>query len=292
MKKRKIFYVLFAFLLMFGLESNVIAKKKFISCDYATLSNMDPDAAVNVGAYFLVGDDVFDYKGSSFTNKTQKQDFKKNGSYACPTLYVNSNNEVVASSDGEVVKLNLFCNTDDFTFYINESQTGFENVVGIGDAKACTSVGWDHVKFRDVFSKGLCQPTISIININENTGACQAVIITDITDEISNEDEKHDIYKPVCGIFKPEEDGGKLLPIIKNLYKIFKIVIPLLVIILTVVEFLKVLFSGEDKTMKDAFKATTTRLILIVVLVFLPVLIEFFVKIAGLSENCLQVFFK
>ena len=103
-------------------------------------------------------------------------------------------------------------------------------------------------------------------------------------------DEKHDAYVPVCGIFKPADKGGKLLPIIKNLYKIFKIAIPLLVVILTIVEFLKVLFSGEDKTMKDAFKATTTRLILIVVLVFLPILIEFVIKIAGLSENCLQKF--
>lgn len=103
-------------------------------------------------------------------------------------------------------------------------------------------------------------------------------------------DISYDSYEPICGIFKPEESGGKLLPIVKNLYRILKIAIPVLVVILTIVEFLKVLFSGEDKTMKDAFKATTTRLILIAVLIFLPIIIEFVIKITGLSENCLQQF--
>lgn len=96
-------------------------------------------------------------------------------------------------------------------------------------------------------------------------------------------------YKPICGIFKKD---GKLLPIIKNIYKIFKIALPVLILILTIVEFLKVLFSGEDKTMKDAFKATTTRLILLVVVVLSPILIEFIIRIAGVSENCLQYFVK
>lgn len=99
-------------------------------------------------------------------------------------------------------------------------------------------------------------------------------------------------YKPICGIFKSEEAGGKLFPIIKNIYKIFKIAIPILIAILTIVEFLKVLFSGEDKTMKDAFKATTTRFILLVVVILLPIFIEFIIKLSGMSENCLQYFVK
>ena len=62
--------------------------------------------------------------------------------------------------------------------------------------------------------------------------------------------------------------------------------------ILTIVEFIKVLFSGEDKTMKDAFKATTTRFILLAIVVFLPILVEFIIKLSGMSEDCLQYFVK
>lgn len=94
-------------------------------------------------------------------------------------------------------------------------------------------------------------------------------------------------FVPVCGIFKPD---GDLFPLIKNMYRILKIAVPILVAILTIVEFLKVLFSGEDKTMKDAFKATTTRFILLVVLIFLPIIVEFVIKMANISPNCLQEF--
>lgn len=99
-------------------------------------------------------------------------------------------------------------------------------------------------------------------------------------------------YKPICGLFKKPDDGGKLFNYILNAYKIVKVVVPVLVVILTIIEFLKVLFSGEDKTMKDAFKATTTRFILIAVLIFVPVIVEFVIKISGVSENCLQYFVK
>lgn len=99
-------------------------------------------------------------------------------------------------------------------------------------------------------------------------------------------------YKPICGLFKSPDDGGKLFDFILNAYKVVKVIVPVLVIILTIVEFLKVLFSGEDKSVKAAFKATTTRFILIAVLVFVPFILELIIKISGLSEDCLQYFVK
>lgn len=129
-----------------------------------------------------------------------------------------------------------------------------------------------------------------IDNKQEDENNYSAMVIGD--GATSYRDKTYAIYEAVCGIFKKEEDGGKVFPIIKNLYKILKIAIPLLVTILTVIEFLKVLFSGEDKTMKDAFKATITRFILIAVLVFLPILIEFVIKLTGISENCLGAFIR
>lgn len=99
---------------------------------------------------------------------------------------------------------------------------------------------------------------------------------------------KIDVYSPICSVFKPPESDGKVLPLIKNLYKLLKIAIPVVVFALTVAEFLKVLFSGEEKTMKDAFQATYKRLILMAVLILLPFIVEFIIRLAGISENCLQ----
>lgn len=179
---------------------------------------------------------------------------------------------------------------------------------------ASNPVNTSQITYNDVVNNNLCNENIKLKVEKVSDGFCKIVKSDDgdAADSSTNNEIKDSIKtsytgvitwgggstsfsnstytkytKTVCGIFKAD---GKLLPIIKNLYKIFKIAIPLLVVILTIVEFLKVLFSGEDKTMKDAFKATTTRLILIVVLVFLPILIEFVIKIAGLSENCLQKF--
>lgn len=97
-----------------------------------------------------------------------------------------------------------------------------------------------------------------------------------------------DRYTPICGIFKPTENGGRAFPIVKNLYRMLKIVIPVFVFALTVAEFLKVLFNGEEKTMKEAFQATYKRLILMAVLILLPFIIEFIIRVAGVSQDCLQ----
>ena len=103
-----------------------------------------------------------------------------------------------------------------------------------------------------------------------------------------NSGNQYDSYTPICGIFKPAENGGKTLPIVKKLYSILKIAIPVLVFALTVAEFLKVLFNGEEKTMKEAFQATYKRLILMAVLIILPFIVEFVIELAGISQDCLQ----
>lgn len=177
-------------------------------------------------------------------------------------------------------------------------------------------VNTSQIAYNDVVNNNLCNENIKLKVEKVSDGFCKIVKSDDgdAADSSTNNEIKDSIKtsytgvitwgggstsfsnstytkytKTVCGIFKAD---GKLFPIVKNLYKILKIAVPLLVVILTIVEFLKVLFSGEDKTMKDAFKATITRFILIAVLVFLPILIEFIIKLAGLSENCLQQFFK
>lgn len=93
--------------------------------------------------------------------------------------------------------------------------------------------------------------------------------------------------KRICGIFK---ENGKLIGVVKNLYAILRISIPVLILCLTIVEFLKVLFSGEGKTMKEAFKATVSRFILLAVVVLLPFIISFITRLAGIYDTCYKFF--
>ena len=206
------------------------------------------------------------------------------------------------NDSGDIIPESKVCKLGESSFKVYPAEKKFDYLDM--NSNNCFSLEYsDDITFDAIFHDNECTKNKVCVETqtsysetsNKNITSCYVYLCGkdyEYKDEEYDEykDEEYDEYEPVCRIFKSEDAGGKLLPIIKNLYKILKIAIPVLVIILTIVEFLKVLFSGEDKTMKDAFKATTTRFILIAVLIFLPIIIEFVIKITGMSENCLQHF--
>lgn len=86
--------------------------------------------------------------------------------------------------------------------------------------------------------------------------------------------------------------GEKTMGYIKTLYTIIKIIIPALIIVLGMIDFMKVLFSGEEKDMKTAGKRFLKRIIAGVIFILLPILLQFLIELFGFSENCLQEFWK
>lgn len=98
--------------------------------------------------------------------------------------------------------------------------------------------------------------------------------------DLFNREYKGKIY---CGFI-----GEKTFGYIKMIYSIIKFLIPAVIILLGMTDFLKVLFSGEDKDMKEAWTKFVKRLIAGIIFILLPVLIEFVFKIVGFSEDCLQ----
>lgn len=90
-----------------------------------------------------------------------------------------------------------------------------------------------------------------------------------------------------CGIF-----GVKTFGFIKTMYNFIKIVIPVLIIVLGIVDFLKVVFSGEDKDMKASGTRFLKRIIVGIIFILLPALLEFLMSIVGFSEDCLQQLIK
>lgn len=69
-------------------------------------------------------------------------------------------------------------------------------------------------------------------------------------------------------------DLGELKTDIQNIFNFMKIIVPLLVIGLTIYDFIRSVTSKDDKDFKGAFKKMTKRLILAAVFFFLPVLIN------------------
>lgn len=98
--------------------------------------------------------------------------------------------------------------------------------------------------------------------------------------DLFNREYKGKLY---CGFI-----GEKTFGYVKMIYSIIKFLIPAVIILLGMTDFLKVLFTGEDKDMKEAWARFIKRIIAGIIFILLPILIEFIFQIVGFSEDCLQ----
>lgn len=95
---------------------------------------------------------------------------------------------------------------------------------------------------------------------------------------------KKDLYsgKYYCGIF-----GEGTWNFIQRVYTVIRILVPVLIIVLGIIDFLKVVFTGEDKDLKTSGKRFLKRIIAGIVFLLLPILLQFVMNLAGFSEDCL-----
>ena len=73
--------------------------------------------------------------------------------------------------------------------------------------------------------------------------------------------------------------------LIQEVLNILKIVGPILVAVLSGVEFVQVIAKGDDEAMGKAQKKLVTRLILMALLFLLPVIVEMLLKVFGLMTD-------
>lgn len=85
-----------------------------------------------------------------------------------------------------------------------------------------------------------------------------------------------------CGMF-----GYDTWSFIQRVYTVIRILVPVLIIVLGIIDFLKVVFTGEDKDLKTSGKRFLKRIIAGIVFLLLPILLQFVMNLAGFSEDCL-----
>lgn len=105
-------------------------------------------------------------------------------------------------------------------------------------------------------------------------------------DQIVN--DKENLQKPVlnndvCGLLGGENSAT--VKFIKKIYGFVKILIPILIILLGVVDFIKVVGTGKDDDMKKTLNKFTKRIIIAIVFVIVPYLIEIIISISGVSTQ-------
>lgn len=100
-----------------------------------------------------------------------------------------------------------------------------------------------------------------------------------------DEEYQENHVEMVCGLF-----GKKTFGYIELVWNVIKYATPILIIILGILDFIKVVFSGEDKDLKEAGRKFLKQIIIGVAIILLPALLGFLLDLVGFSEDCLQYF--
>ena len=105
------------------------------------------------------------------------------------------------------------------------------------------------------------------------------LIIPGVEDEVI-EDEEISGNNNQCIIF-----GENLTPYIKSAIKIIRVLVAVLFVVMTIMDFLKVVMTGEDKSYKEATSKFVKRLIIVILIEVLPILITLLIDISGILEK-------
>ena len=76
------------------------------------------------------------------------------------------------------------------------------------------------------------------------------------------------------GLLGNPNDENSVAWLLQKIFDYTKVIGPILVVILSSIDFLKVIFNGDDDAMKKAQKKLGTRLVLALLLFFIPTIVQ------------------
>lgn len=82
-------------------------------------------------------------------------------------------------------------------------------------------------------------------------------------------------------------EGTKTLEWIKRIYTLLKFLVPTLIIVLSVIDFLGIVLSGDSDKMEKAKNKFIKRIIIGVIFILLPFILEFVLRMAGIIDKSL-----
>lgn len=86
-----------------------------------------------------------------------------------------------------------------------------------------------------------------------------------------------------CGLIL--EKSSKSMTLLRQIYKYVKIIIPILIIALGIVDLFKSLVSGKEDDLKKAINKFVKRIILTIVFIVVPILISILIDISGVTNE-------
>lgn len=90
----------------------------------------------------------------------------------------------------------------------------------------------------------------------------------------------------------PIVTNGETIKLVKQIYNIIKILIPILIIALSIVDFLTVILISDDKNYKSAWDKFIKRLIIGVIFFLVPIIVSFILEYSGIEteQSYLEIF--
>ena len=79
--------------------------------------------------------------------------------------------------------------------------------------------------------------------------------------------------------------NSELLKFIKSVYNIIRFLVPVLIIVFSTIDFVGVVISGENEKMEKAKKKFALRIIIGIVFIFVPIILEILLKLAGILKS-------
>lgn len=89
------------------------------------------------------------------------------------------------------------------------------------------------------------------------------------------------------GSFCDTANGTKMLKYIRMIYTVLRYAVPALIVIFSTIDFLGVVMDGDQEHMAKAKKRFVWRLIIGLIIMLLPAVIEFMLKLAGIIDQSL-----
>lgn len=134
-----------------------------------------------------------------------------------------------------------------------------------------------------------CLPVIARDNLSQESNTSDGRFTQIRTNQISiykdpsyipNDRENNE--NGICGLLGNENSETVLL--LKKIYKYLKILIPILIIILSIVDFVKVVVTGKNDDMKKAIDKFVKRIIVAIVFILVPAIIQILINISGITS--------
>ena len=188
--------------------------------------------------------------------------------------FCNSDDSVTFNCIGDNCSADDICIIyDDYSSEIQQTIAGYKSAKNFEEKKAILD---DYNKLKEDLN-GFCTSALGTLNYAEGNCVSQCIKLTqDIAD-----------WEIEAGIRTPGGNDKCNIGMVYNVLKWAKYIVPAIVIVLSILDFIKAMASQSDDEMKKAQGKFVKRLVIAILLFLLPLIINFLLKTFGMySSKC------